>query len=560
MSGSLQPSSGVNPQIALSGQPVRSNPLAIFQQAAGAVGAMSQAQQAQETLQAQRQIGNATLGAIGEDGRFDQQRFLQSIRDNPMAGFLAPQALQQARAAELGQLQVAQGQVQVGMMRLNSLSQVVTGLLENPNVSRRDVIDSVGRLLALPESERPFSATIAAGFLSNLPEDSAGIRQRLMQIAGSVRENQARLNDFLPRPQVLNFGNEQRTIDLNPRTGQGVVGPQGENFPSPEFTNQPVQQVGPQGETRVGPLQRTLPITGGLGTPVPSQAPAGQPPSGPSGAGRSPPTTGPRVNDIVGSGRYPGGEGGTQPGPRVPSGGVGPSADGTVPTSLPPGRSQAMQAEAVRGQEMASVLSQAAAAAPNNIANLQTMRGLLRQFPTGGPVAPLLRQLTTSMNAMLPENLRVRPSGTAYQEEFVKLAERLAQEQRRAFAGSAAASNMELESARAASPSERISNLGNDRIISHLLGNEQAIAVKDRAWQAWRDRNGAESYTQFETAFNRNFDPRVFHSMFMAPEERSRMVNAMSPGDRSRFESAARHAIREGWVTPEDLGIRRRQQ
>jgi hypothetical protein len=561
---------GVDPRIALGFQQSQNNMLQNFMQAGQVISALSQAQANNEMLQARRQIGAALQNSIDPvTGQLDTQAFMGAISRNPMAGFLAPEALAQARAAQLGQLQVQQNQAALGMRRLDNLSQVLTGLLENPQLTRAQVVAAVGRVLALPEAERPFSAQTAAAFLGDLPEDPRAIRQKLMEVAGSVRENQLRLLDFLPRPHAINLGGNVGMIDLNPRTAPGLPGSRLEITPTPGELNEPRTFIGPSGEPRQGRAADVFPMTGGMGSPAPGPGQVvpgtgqttpgtGQTtPPGQTGAVQPPGAQSPGRQ--IGSGRYPSPDINPPGSTARPPTTVPPQAPGGVAIGLPPGRQEAMEMEGQRSAQYSSDLASRARFAPENIANLQQMRGLLRQVTTGGPVPSIMRRVVTALNAMLPENMRIASDGIAYQEEFVKLAERLAQQQRLAFAGASQASNMELESARIASPNEGISNLGNDRIIAHLLGNEQAILVRNRAWQQWRNVNGAESFMQFEAAFDRDFDPRVFHSMFMSPQDRARMVRDMTPGDRRRFENAVRAAIRNGWVTRQDLGLGERQ-
>lgn len=552
MSGST-----VDPRIALGIQAPQLNPLAGIMQAAQTASAFTDAQRRIQELAAQRLIGTATQNALNpETGELDRPRFMQGLQGNPMAGFMAPDALSRVSQAQGLQLQAQTQAAQLSMIRLDHLSQSLTGLLERPQLTRQDVLTHIERLASLPPDQRPFTPQVAAAFLGNLPEDNQGIRQRLFEIAGSVRQNQERLRDFLPQPQYTSDGRVLYGLNTNPRS-PGALGPQLEMQPSVETTNAPLARVGPNGQIITGPAGQALPFTGGLGTPTPGTVGAGSPqlPSAPGGApAAQPPTQG---HPVFGTGRYPGADQPTPPpAAQTPSGASLPgtsSPPGTVTTQLPPGTSQALQGEGVSSVERSAALSNRAAQAPVNLANLQHMRSLLAQFASGAPGASLTRQAVTALNSVLPPDRRIRVDATSHQEEFNKLAERMAQDQARTFG--AGSTNMELGSALRTVPNEGLSNLGNDRIIAHLLGNELAIQTKDRAWQAWRGQNGPESFAQFETDFNRRFDPRVFQTVFMDGASRRAMLSHMPAEDRARFNTALNHAISQGWINRDLLGL-----
>lgn len=546
----------IDARIPLGSQPPQfTNPFETVMRAGQAVSAVTDAQRRQQELAAQRLIGTATQNSLNpETGELDRPRFMQGLAGNPMAGFMAPDALARVSQAQGMQLQAQTQAAQLSMVRLDHLSQAVTGLLERPQLTRQDVLTHIERLAALPPDQRPFTPQVAASFLGNLPEDSNGIRQRLFEIAGSVRDNQNRLRDFLPQPQYTSDGRVLYGINTNPRT-PGAIGPQLEMQPSVESTNAPFSRVGPNGQIITGPVGQALPHVGGLGTPTPGTLGA---PGGPGASlpmpGQPPAAPGAPPSSTFGTGRYPRQEG--QASAQAPSGlaaGVPSAPPGTVTTQLPPGTTQALQGEGVASVERSTALSGRAAQAPVNMANLQHMRSLLTQFASGAPGASLTRQAVTALNSILPPDRRIREDATSHQEEFNKLAERMAQDQARTFGNGS--TNMELGSALRTVPNESLSNLGNDRIIAHLLGNEMAIQTKDRAWQEWRTRNGPESYAQFETDFSRRFDPRVFQSVFMDRAARQAMLAHMPSQDRAQFNAALAHAVRQGWITRESLGL-----
>jgi len=180
------------------------------------------------------------------------------------------------------------------------------------------------------------------------------------------------------------------------------------------------------------------------------------------------------------------------------------------------------------------------------MATLGNMRTMLSQFNTG-PGAAWTREMVNSWNRVAPPTMQIRVEGTAAQEEFVKLSTQLAQQQFQALGGTGA--NEQLASAMRTSPNETLSRMGNQSIIALLQGNADAIRVKNEEWQRWlASGRGPETYGQFSTDFNRSFDPRFFQAVYMSPESRRQMMNAMSETERREFNRNFRAAMERGWV------------
>ncbi len=526
MSGTLDPgiARGFNPGTQ------QGNPLQQFGQVVQTAGSLAQLRRENEMSGARRAIGNALQNAMNPaTGEVDHRAFSAAIAGNPMAGFMAPQALAQARALQQGGLQVEQAQAALGMQRLNNLRLSLVDLAGNPDVTREDIVSQVGNFMRMPESERPFSAQAAASALASLPRDPEGVRRWLMGQIATTDRGIAALSAHLPRPQAVQTGGATQFVDMNPLTNPNVTDTRIPNQPGVAERNQFVQRYNPQTQRmELVPRQEAGPMVSGVGTPAEGTVPgAGTLPEAPRAPrGQDRPVSG------LGSGRY-GGDRAHEP------------RSGAIPAGPSLGEATAAELTAQRSAEQGVELQRQADQVPTIRATLGNMQGLLRDFSTG-PGAAWTREAVNAWNRVAPSAMQIRQEGTAAQEEFVKLSAQLAQQQFQALGGTG--TNAQLESTMRTSPHEALSRMGNQSIIALLQGNADAIAAKNAAWQAWQAQNGPGTYGQFSASFNRDFDPRVFQAMHMSSADRHRMVGEMSAQERERFNRHFRTAVERGWI------------
>lgn len=517
----------VDPNIARSFNPSQhsgpfANPLQAFGQVVGIANAVNQNRRENEMFNAQQQIGRTLQGSLNpETGTIDYERFSAGIRDNPLAAFLAPQALAQARQLEQGALQVQAAQAQLGVTRLNNLRTTLGGLLANPNVTRRDVVAAVGQLLALPESERPFSATVAASQLAQLPDNPEAIRQWLMTHLASTQAGLSHLQQFLPQGIQVPAGGTVRSVNRDPLTGTVTPAPGDASeiplTPTPAERDAPTPFFDPSTNTpRMAPRQDVLPMYDGQGRPVnrPPQSPFGTGRFTPPGAAAAPPAQGPQPN---------------------------------VATGPALGEAGAQEVAGRQAAEGAARLATQAAEIPN----LRTILANLDQLVGGfspGPGAQWQRVAAAGWNRLAPNTFQFDPQAIANQEEFAKQAFALASQQFQMLGGSG--SNDQLAQVIGTSPSELLSRQGNRGIIAMLRGNTDALDVMNREWQAAVARGTSPSqFNQFLAEFNRSFDPRVFQWVYLGREARETMWRNMNQRDRDSLTRAANEAVQRGWVS-----------
>jgi hypothetical protein len=231
--------------------------------------------------------------------------------------------------------------------------------------------------------------------------------------------------------------------------------------------------------------------------------------------------------------------------PRVENGLTGPH--GETKTGFSPAEQAAGAATGTGLAGMGLQIVQRASKVPDNKAILGNMEGLLDGF-TPGPQSGFWKQIN-----QVASQYGVAPPGSApqtkaqAQEEFGKLAFQLAQQQFQAMGGTG--TDAKLDSTMHTSPSDLLTKYGNKGIIHLLKGNEDAVRAYSEAWQKWQDAgHGPESLGQFQAQWNRIYDPRVFQSAYMSPEERQSMLKGMTASEQTQFKAAFKRAHSLGWV------------
>ena len=141
------------------------------------------------------------------------------------------------------------------------------------------------------------------------------------------------------------------------------------------------------------------------------------------------------------------------------------------------------------------------------------------------------------------------PKTIASQEEFSKQAFQLAQQQFQALGGTG--TDSKLDSTMHTSPSVFRSNFGNKGIIQLLKGNADATQAMNNEWQTrWLPSHGYDpsTYGQFVNQWNQVFDPRVFQSVYMDNQDRQKMLQGMTAGERDAFRLKYNAAVNAGLI------------
>ena len=223
--------------------------------------------------------------------------------------------------------------------------------------------------------------------------------------------------------------------------------------------------------------------------------------------------------------------------------------------ALPPGYEQVVQPQIKR----ASDLQQAMAAGVNTRAILEGMRAELNNLPTTGVTAGVLgtiRNAVASTGLFSQQTVDQIASIQSKQEQFEKFAALLQQAQLGALTGQATDERQALTAA--STPSILHTKLGNLGILNMLQGNQSALQVMGRAYQA--DVNSGRATPQNFDAWRNQFtqpdangarfDPRVFWMAQMDPRDQKTYGRGLTDRDAAQLRLNVQYAVQHGWIKP----------
>lgn len=359
-----------------------------------------------------------------------------------------------------------------------------------------------------------------ANEIKMMPTDPAQLPQYVQTLNVRSQDAANQFTQIYGAPGMVNNGQQQLPVATSSITGQRQIGAPIQNQQSPGELNAPTQiGIDAQGRPIMGTQKQfQQKATGG------DQA---------AGDQADPNST----NLVAGAG--PNGQAAAAP----PPSGQQPAGGGIV-MGLAPGVAEAQNVDAQASAQQGVGLQQRADTVPANKAQLQQMLTDQTKF-TSGPLTDQINHLKAMGNQLGITNFDT--GGVAGVEGFRKLANQIALQQTTAMG---AGTDQKLTTAMGANPNESLSNLGIQQISHLLLGNEDAIAAKNQAWQQYKGQNGPQSYSQFSTQFNKTFDPRVFQANYMSQKERADLVENMKPADKAAFVQSLRTAAQNGWLKP----------
>ncbi len=472
--------------------------------AANLQGTLNQNKLFQQQFQTNKAISDIYKQAINPDGTIDQAKLSTLMQNNPNASYGLPQAYQQSQEAQKRNIDIDVAKVQQAQAHLTATAGYLAPLIK-PGSSSADVASA----LAHASTNGLINTDMAGKIWSSLPRgkngqiDESQIPAWAQQQQIQVLDAQQRLNAMHPAPTMQQLPGGGQAPFVMPQIGQ-------------------VQQVGPTIQAAPPP---TTTVVGPDGTPRYVGAPQGNNPYEPGAQGASPQAGG------------------------MPGGGQGMGAhQGGGIAGMPAGMSPAAQAASTEtggfSAKQGTVLQGRADRVADNKAVLGNLEGELGDF-TSGPGTESIAKFAKFVNANVP-GANFNPKGFASREQFNKLAGMLAQSQFQALGGTG--TDAKLDATTLTSPNSELSKLGNKGIIAMLKGNEDAIAAKNQAWQSFKQQNGPQSYGQFSVQFNKSYDPRVFQSQYLTPDDRKKMLSGMTKQEQKGFLNSYRTALSNGWV------------
>ncbi len=473
-------------------KPKNSNPLDMASGFATLQNTLNQNKLFQQQFQTNQAVSNIYKQAINPDGTIDQAKLSTLLQSDPNASYGLPQAYQQSQEAQKRNIDIDVAKVQQAQAHLQATAGYLAPLIK-PGASSTDVASA----LAHASTNGLINTDMAAKIWSSLPRgkngqiDETQIPAWAQQQQLQVMSAQERLNAMSPAPQLVNTGQAQVPMRF-PQVGQ------------PTQAGPGIQNELPPTTQRYNPQTRQMEFIG---------------PQGGAGAGG----------------------GGAAQGGSIPGQGQGSGLAAAPPLGAP----EAASVDASFGAKQGTELQSMADNVPARKALLGNLEGALNQF-TSGPGQNWKMVAKAFTNANSPFGNVFDAKSIASQEEFNKQAVQLAQQQFQALGGTG--TDSKLDSAMHTSPNDALSKLGNKGIIAMLKGNEDAIAAKNQAWQSFKQQNGPQSYGQFSAQFNKSYDPRVFQSQYLTPDDRKKMLSGMTKQEQKGFLNSYRTALSNGWV------------
>ena len=217
------------------------------------------------------------------------------------------------------------------------------------------------------------------------------------------------------------------------------------------------------------------------------------------------------------------------------------------PVGLAPGVATRQEGAAATDNQLAAALSHEAEGSQARRGLLGNIMDLSDKFEPG-PGAAQSKEVKSfiNRNIPLPEGWKFDKGSVANQEEFAKQAAQFAQHQFGAIGGTG--TDAKFNSAFTVSPSETMSKMGIKQVSRLLLGNEDAIQAKNKAWLEASSNDPNLSYRRFSADFNSHFDPRVFQFKYVPAKERQDYFDKMHPEDQARLLHDMTFARKQGWV------------
>lgn len=437
-------------------------------------------------FQGRQAAGQALQQSIDPStGQIDFNNVNRLIQANPKIAPYAQQAVSEALAARGQSITNQTGQTALQGAYTKNLRQVIASVPPGPNQPQQ-VISAIGKGAQMGL----YPADLAASFVGGQSLSDGTTMADLVKQATIANGEAAPMEAQFGTTEELNTGGKNVALNANRVTGERNA--MGGNAPSVEMT------LTPEGEA-----QR-----------IPTVGPDGQPKTVPQSAVVTP--TG------------------------MPKGSATPAGpNGELATGLAPGEAEAIGApKAVQAAQAAELGKVYEGSVPRS-AQLKELLAAQGDFRSG-PGAAKWSGIVTEFNRLFGTNLA--GDQAAAQQTFGKIAEQVAEAQRGAMGSNA--TNAQTEAARIASPNTTYSPEANRRVIAMLLGNEDYIQTKQKAWQAFQQHGGKPSqYNAFVQQFNEHFDPRYFQEQYMTPDQKAEMYKAMGPAGLKKYEDGRKLAL-----------------
>jgi hypothetical protein len=223
-----------------------------------------------------------------------------------------------------------------------------------------------------------------------------------------------------------------------------------------------------------------------------------------------------------------------------------PAGGGAVAPSLAPGVATAAEDMANQNAKRSGVLIDTASESPMRINVLDNIINLSKGGVNSGPTAEWVNQVKGSV-ADLPGFSGWKDDVTGFQE----LKKYLNQNGLRAWqAAGGTGSDSQLSAAQQANPNDKMFPQAVQTMANWAKAGELALQSKAAAQDDWlaRNNNNPQAQNNFESAWRKNFDPRIYQMKLMDPAQLQTFAAKLPAADRTTLMQKYSTAKQNGWI------------
>ncbi|MFM0638083.1 hypothetical protein PQQ63_15380 [Paraburkholderia metrosideri] len=527
----------IDPSIPLGAQaPTPINPLQTMATVQAYQGNALRNQVMGAQLQSNQAQSQAVLQATDPTtGQTDWGKAQSILAQDPQNAYNAPAFAQQVQQMKTGQVALDTNAQALAAKRMGVIAQIGVANLSNPNATPQDYVNGIVSAAQNGQID-PQSASTAIVHASQVLSDPQQFKTYLQNgLAALPPEIQAQY--VKPAIQAINTGGQTNIVATNPISGAPTVTGSLTNTLSPSEQVARVPTVGANGAQGTVSQASLAP---------PSLLPPGTAPGAMSegGNGRYP-TAAPAAGAVPAAGAS---TPGAAPAPAsTPAAAAGPA--GFLPTSLPPGVSQAADvAGTASGQQFADD-QKANAGSGQRVYQLQSALTGLQNAGSTGPGTATMNNIKSFLLAQSPDWLKnhlpgVDPNQIQNYDEANKYLTQYADAKAASMGGDTA---KQLATTLSGNASTHISNLAAQDVVKANIGLERMGQAQQAAFAA--SGLPTSQYTTFASKFGSTIDPRVFIADQLPPTQVMNIVSKMKPQEQAQFKNQYNWAVQNGYIS-----------
>lgn len=218
------------------------------------------------------------------------------------------------------------------------------------------------------------------------------------------------------------------------------------------------------------------------------------------------------------------------------------------PASFGPGERHTLEAQAEDNFKNTSANRSAASMAPQQLDQIDKALDLSKEVSTGA-WASKKAQIESGIGSLIPGFGGMDDASKL--QELDKFAERIATDASRVL-GVNARTDSERESIHKQNANIGYTPEAVQSVLKYAKAQTLAMEAKGNAQEAWlkKDGNGITKQHEFETAFRKAYDPRVFQFESMSEKEQGAYLKGLSKEERSTLAQKTRSLIDLGAIQP----------